>query len=483
MDLVNSYEVFTKLRTSRSSAFNHILVYREGEFPLTGEYFSVDIVELLALATRFFLLLVCAVSVTWAEVHALSLKQALEIAAKQNPDILLARLDEQRAHEQVTIAQDPFRPKILAGSDAVYTSGYPNSINGDAPRILGGRMDMSFYNRPRRLELAEVREQAKGSQFASQEKIDDIAYQVTTLFLNAQELAGQAKRVEEQLSSAKAIAQTVISRVNAGYELPVDRTRANVDVVTIEQRLYAARADQADVETQLALILGFSGNDSVRPLGSPDRLDWQPPKSESDAVELAFERNKQLPQLQSGLLAKQIEMASAKASHRPQIDLVAQYSMLLKQDYQDYFPASSIQRNNGQIGASIALPLLVGSAPGGHLGQSQADFLKLRIQIDQLRNRVISGVHRSYQQLQKAQSALNLAQQQLDLANSDLDELNAQYSQGRVLLSQVDQARLSVNDRSLLVWHDEITIRLAKLDIMHQIGDLMATLLGNPSQP
>ncbi len=447
------------------------------------KYFPVDIVELLALVTRFFVLLICAVNAAWAEVHALSLKQALEIAARQNPDILLARLDEQRAREQITIAQDPFRPKIVAGSDAVYTSGYPNSINGDAPRILGGRMDMSFYNRPRRLELAEVREQAKGSQFASQEKIDDIAYQVTTLFLNAQELAGETKRVEEQLSSAKTIAQSVASRVNAGYALPVDRTRANVDVVAIEQRLDAARADQADAENQLAIALGFSANDSVRPLGTPGRLDWQPPNSESEALELAFERNKQLPQLQSGLLAKQLEMASAKASRRPQIDLVAQYSMLMKRDYQDYFPATAIQRNNGQIGASIALPLLLGSAPSGHLGQSQADFLKLRIQIDQLRNRIVSGVHRSYQQLQKAQSALQLARQQLDLANSDLAELNAQYSQGRVLLSQVDQARLSVNDRSSLVWHDEIKVRQAQLDIMHQIGDVMTTLLGNRSQP
>jgi outer membrane protein TolC len=246
--------------------------------------------------------------------------------------------------------------------------------------------------------------------------------------------------------------------------------------VAIEQRLYAARADQADAENQLAIALGYSGKDSVRPLGSPDRVDWHTPQSESDAVELAFERNKQLPQLQSGLLAKQIEIASAKAAHRPQIDLVAQYTMLVKRDYQDYFPAHSIQRNNGQIGASIAVPLLLGSAPGGHVGQSQADFLKLRIQIDQLRNRIVSGMHRGYQQLQKAQSALNLARQRLDLANSDLETLNAQYSQGRVLLSQVDQARMSVNEESLLVWQDEVNVRRAQLDILHQVGDLMATL-------
>jgi outer membrane protein TolC len=85
-------------------------------------------------------------------------------------------------------------------------------------------------------------------------------------------------------------------------------------------------------------------------------------------------------------------------------------------------------------------------------------------------------MHRGYQQLQKAQTALNLARQRLDLANSDLETLNAQYSQGRVLLSQVDQARMSVNEESLLVWQDEVNVRRAQLDILHQVGDLMATL-------
>lgn len=437
----------------------------------------------MAIAKRLSLILFCAVSAVWAEVHTLTLKQALDIAARQNPDVLLARLDEQRAREQITIARDPFRPKMLASSDAVYTSGYPNSINGDSPHILGARMDMSFYNRPRRLEVDEVKAQATGSQFATQEKIDDVAYQITTLFLNAQDVAGEVKRVQDQLSSEMAIANVVTSSVNAGYKLPVDRTRANVDVAAAQQHLEATRADQADAESQLAIALGFSGNDSVHPSGSPDQLDWQPPKSESDALELAFERNKQLPQLQSGLLARQIEMASAKAARRPEIDLVAQYTLLTKRDYQDYFPANSIQRNNGQIGASIALPILLGSAPAGHWGQAQADFVKLRIQIDQLRNRILSGVHRSYQQLHKAQSALQVARQRLDLANSDLEVIHTQFAQGRALLSQVDQARLTSNEDSLLVWQDEVNIRRAQLDIMHQIGDLMSSLSQNRSQP
>ncbi|MGH9621290.1 MAG: hypothetical protein ACRD45_16480, partial [Bryobacteraceae bacterium] len=47
-----------------------------------------------------------------AEVHALTLRQALDIASRQNPDVLLARLDQQHAEAGIRIANDPFRPKV-----------------------------------------------------------------------------------------------------------------------------------------------------------------------------------------------------------------------------------------------------------------------------------------------------------------------------------------------------------------------------------
>jgi outer membrane protein TolC len=431
----------------------------------------------LVVTKRLLLTLLCAESFARATVHTLTVRQALELVARQSPDVLLARLDEQRAREQVRVAQDPFRPKMKVGSDVVYTSGYPNSINEEAPRILGARITMDLYNRPKQYELAETREQARSSHFALDAKLDEVAYQVTTLFLDAQELAGEAQRIQDQLSSATVIAKTVEARVSAGHELPVERTRARITVVDVQQRLDSFRVDQADAENRLAVVLGFPASDSVRPVGGPEQIELPPLNSESAAIQLAFQRNKALAQLQSALLAKQIEMASVKAARLPQMDLVAQYSMLQKRDYEDYFPANAVQRNNGQIGASLVLPLLIGPARGGHLGQSQADFLKLRIQIDQLHNHIVSGVHRSYQQLQKAGSAFELARQQLDLASADLETLAAQYAEGQTLLSRVEKARVSENEYSLVFWRDQVNIKRAQLDVLRQLGGLMAAML------
>ena len=46
-----------------------------------------------------------------AEVRTLTLREALETAVKQNPDVIIARLDEMKAQEAVRVARDPFSPR------------------------------------------------------------------------------------------------------------------------------------------------------------------------------------------------------------------------------------------------------------------------------------------------------------------------------------------------------------------------------------
>src|SRR5579872_1527256 len=130
-----------------------------------------------------------AAGLGFAEVHSLTLKQAVEVALKENPDVVLARLDEQKAKEGIGIAQDPFRPKLFAGSGAAKVWGYPSSIEGAAPSIIQARTDMALFNRPKSYELARVREVARGAAIGVQAKTDEIAYQTASLFIDLQQIA------------------------------------------------------------------------------------------------------------------------------------------------------------------------------------------------------------------------------------------------------------------------------------------------------
>jgi outer membrane protein TolC len=50
-------------------------------------------------------------SALFAEVGTMTLRQALDLALNQNPDLILARLDQQKAREEITEARDPFAPR------------------------------------------------------------------------------------------------------------------------------------------------------------------------------------------------------------------------------------------------------------------------------------------------------------------------------------------------------------------------------------
>ena len=408
-----------------------------------------------------------------AEVHSLTLQQALEIAARQNPDVALARLDEQRAEQGIKVAVDPFRPKVYGGSGLAYTYGYPNSIDGNAPSLFQLRTDMALYNRPKSYGVASAREQARGSQFAAQAKAEDVAYQAADLFLTANQLKQQSQTLSSQLPGLQKVLDSTTAAVGEGTQLPLEQKRAQVNLALSQERLGSAQLDQDYFQMLLAVALGFPATDRVQPVDSDLTLTAAPP-SEDEATDLALRNNRDLRRMQSNVLTKELDVRSYKAERLPQFDLVAQYALFAKYNYVNYF--QKFQRNNYQIGASIKIPILVGSASHGLALQSYTDMQKIRIQMDQVRNRTITDTRRSYEQWKKAENIRNLSRMQLDLAREELTVLLAQNQEGRTPLAAVEKARLDESERWLAFYDADTQVTRARLAILRAMGTLLASV-------
>jgi outer membrane protein TolC len=191
---------------------------------------------------------------------------------------------------------------------------------------------------------------------------------------------------------------------------------------------------------------------------------------------MALRNNRQLREMQSNVLAKELEVRSFRAARLPEVNLVAQYSYFLKSNYVDYF--AKFQANNYQIGASITIPLLVGSASKGLALQNSTDMQKIRIQMDQTHNRIVADTRRSYEQWKKAENIRDLSRLQLDLAREELTVLLAKNGEGQVPMSRVEQARLEEGDRWIAMYEAETQVTRAKLAILRQTGTLLAVLRG-----
>lgn len=426
---------------------------------------------------KFAILLLLFTTLLHAEVHSLTLQQALELAARQNPEVALARLDEQRAQQSVQVSLDPFRPKVYGGSGLAYTYGYPNSIDGNAPSLIQLKTDMALFNKPKSYEVAAARETARGSQFAAQAKAEEVAYQAADLFLTASTIAHEGQTLAQQLPSLKKVLDAMDAAVSEGSELPLESKRAKVNLAVSEERLNASRLDLDYYQMLLAVALGYPATDRVTPVDSDISSAPTPPTAE-DAADMALHNNRQLRQMQSAVLAKELEVRSFRAARLPEVNLVAQYALFAKYNYVNYF--QKFQRNNAQIGASITIPVLVGSASKGLAQQNSTDMQKIRIQMDQTRNRIISDTRRSYELWKKAENIRDLSRLQLDLAREELTVLLAKQGEGQITMSRVEQARLEEGNRWIALYEAETQVTRAKLAILRETGTLLAVLRAIP---
>lgn len=416
--------------------------------------------------------LVCCAGAMHAEVYTMTLRQALQRALRQSPEIAMARLDELKAREAVRLQKDPFTPRIYVGSGLAYTNGFPMSIDGAAPSVIQARATQFLFNRQQSYVVAQTRETARGAGIAASAKRDDVAYRTATLFLDAERTARAGETQRREIDSLEKVLQTVQNRVQEGRELPIEVKRAEFNLARARELAESLEADRETAETSLAIVLGFTADDRVRP-SAEDHAALPMPPSENAAVESALSFNKDLRSLQSQIAAKGLESRAAKAARLPHVDLVAQYGLFATfNHYQDYF--LKYQRNNGEIGASFQLPLLPGPGVGAAAAQAEADAAKLRIQVTAARNQIMADTRQAYRDVRKAESARDVARLDLDLAREQLSVDLALMQEGRVLLSQVEQSRVAESEKWVAFYDAQYTAERARWNLARLTGDLLA---------
>lgn len=420
-----------------------------------------------------FVLFVAA-SPVFGENHSLTLKQAVGVALEQSPDIVLSRLDEQKAKAAIRVARDPFTPKVFAGSGAAKVWGYPGAIEGSAPSIIQSRTDMALFNRPKSYELARVRETARGAAITTEAKAEEAAYQVASQYIDVQQLARSAASLALEVESLERVASAMQLRIEEGRELPIESKRVAVDLARARQRSEALQDDLDYARASLSVVLGFSAGDRVLPVDD-DARTFEVPASEEAARALALENNKDLRKIQSQLVAKGFEVKEyGLAGRLPTIDLVAQYALFAKNQYQAFF--NRVQRNNTELGASISIPILPGSAGKGFREQALDDVQELKTQMQQTRNRIDLDVQHSYEEMRKAASAREVARLDLDYAREQVSVLLAQLEEGRATQQRIDDARLNEQEKWIAYYDTQRTVEKARLDVLRQTGTLRAAL-------
>jgi len=408
----------------------------------------------------------------------MTLRQAVEMAVRQNPDIVLARLDEQKAQQAVRLAKDPFTPRITVGSGLAYTNGFPMSVEGSAPSIVQASAVQSLFNRPQSLGVAQAKENVRGAELATTARRDEVAYRAAALYLDAERAARIGALAAKDAESLAKVLDAIHAQVEEQRVLPLAEKQAALNLARARQIADSWADDQAAAETTLALALGFGAEDRVRAADEQRPAPALPP-SEEQTVLAALESSRELRQIQSRIQAKELEARGAKAARLPRVDLVAQYGMFAKfNNYDKYFAA--FQRNNGQIGMSFQLPVFTGPGIGAQVAQAQAEISRLRMEYNNSRNRIAADLQQGFRAVKRAQSAAEVARLDLEVARAQLDVDLAQMQEGRLNMRQVEEARIVENDKWIAFYDAQYGLQKAQWSLLHLAGDLMGAVQSLP---
>jgi outer membrane protein TolC len=349
----------------------------------------------------------------------------------------------------------------------------PATLNGSAPAVFQTQFKRTIFDKSLSLRVDQTKEAARGAELSIRQRQEEVAYRVTATFLDAEHAARNTAAARLEIASLDRVRQLVDVSVAEGRDLPIESKRAKAKVTSA--RSIAAQFENAQLKAEIALaqILGFPGEDQVRP-ALEERPATALSLSQEQAIANAVGANVEIRRLESDIKAKDLERRSYHAERLPKINAFGQYSLFAKYNkYDVYF--QEFKRHNFQAGVSIEIPFFVGSAPKAAELQAELDMQKFRRQIENTKSRIAADIRLAYGDLSLAQTVLDAQNELLEVARDTVNVQLAMNREGRGKLVDLEAARAE-EQRAWAAYYDaQHSAELARLNVQRFTGTLLAS--------
>lgn len=403
--------------------------------------------------------------------QSITLLQAIKIAVEQNPDVLLARLDVEKATHTVREAKAPFSPKLHIGSGLAISSGIPQSVDGASPAIMRAVGRQFIFNREQSSHVKRARELVVASKHAMGSQKDEVAYRVASTYLDFEKSWRRSRLLENQLSHFARIENVINAQVADGHAIPLVAQRARLDTAIANRTLKMERAQSRILEATLRYELGVTREIRLRPAPTDFVIAAELPEDAKAAHVLALARNSELHRIAADLRANGYALQAEKGSLFPRIDLVAQYSLLGRFNrYEDFF--NKFQRHNGQFGISLQVPVFGRKEVKARTGKIRVEAQRLGVRQKAIQSWLNLEIIRLYEELDLADNMQNLSRAELDLTREKLSVQLAKFDEGLISMEEIERARLHESLAWNAYYDSQYALQKKKIDVMHQTGQL-----------
>ena len=351
----------------------------------------------------------------------ITLQQALELAARQNLDLMAARQRRAFALAGIRAARQIPNPSLdfEASRDAPHETFLITQ-----PIELGGK-------RARRTDIARQEQTLTDVEIASIER--QVRRAVREAYFTVAGLAAETARRARVLQLAQRLGEIARQRFQAGDVAQLEVNQVQLEVARAEVELRVARQQETVSQERLSALL----NEPARTVWKLEtRLeDAAPVPPLTDLVDRAYQSNSELEHLTQELRVEQARAALLRAERVPDLGVVVG----------GVFNAAPDFRAGHHEGLVMNLPIF--SRNQGELQQSSAQQRFLELQSAAVRRSVSGAVQAAYYEWDARRAEVELYRDTLRPAAERVEQqAEESYRAGKANLLTVLEAQRSVQE-------------------------------------
>jgi outer membrane protein len=400
----------------------------------------------------------------------LTLRGAVEMALKQNPQVQIANLSIAVTQENQIVARSALLPQAnLAVSEAVEREnleaflgtrvrGFPQhsgpfwlfqgGSNGSVPLF-----DLAAWHRWR--QSKEDTTGARAQELTAREQNVQL---VVSQYLGSLRASAHVSAAESRVNLAKALFDQATDLQKNGVGTGIDTLRANVQYRNEQQRLIESRTALATSLFGLARLLNVDPHQGIE-LADLSEFFHTPAFSADETMERAFVERPEMKTLASEVRSAELEKKAAQDARVPRLALNGSWSE------EGISPRTAISAYNFAV--SFEVPLYTGGRIGAEVARADLNLKKLAQQQTDLRNQIAQEVKTATAQLDAAKSEVDVANLGIDLARDEVTQARDRFQAGvanniEVITAQDELARANDNQIVALYRYNQARADLAR---------------------
>jgi outer membrane protein TolC len=366
----------------------------------------------------------------------LTLRDAVQLALNQNPQVQVANLNVAQSQQDQALARAGLLPQAgfqvyeqtrrfpvatLFGEQSIPFLPLPGHLGPFQVDQAGPTFSVPIFDLTLWRKWQASKEGVNTSRAQNQGVREQIAMLVVSQYLGSLRAAADVKAAQSRVDLAQALFDQAADMQKSGVGTGIDTLRANVELQNERQRLIEA---QTQFQTSLYGLAQLLNVDPKREIALTDQVSFfDTPAIEVDrSLEAAYTNRPEMKALLHTQRQAELEKRQTAESRYPTLTFDGYWAE------QGLTPATAIP--DYTFGFTLNVPLLTGGRIGAQRAKADLELRKVSQQEQEQRNQIALQVRTAVAQLAAARTEVDVANQAVGLANEEVTQARDRFQAG-----------------------------------------------------